>query len=164
MVDDLIEFIDDHNMDSVNLIGHSMGGKVAMHFALNHPEKVQSLTVLDIGIKYYPPRHDYIFNALCAIDLSLFTSRNQIDEYLSGQIQSFGIRQFLIKNIRRDDQSGYTWKMNLPDWISKASRHLWKRMSPSERSVKTLRRLAPGWKSTARRRGLPPKNSIMPER
>jgi pimeloyl-ACP methyl ester carboxylesterase len=114
MVGDLLELIDDLHLEKVSLIGHSMGGKVAMHFALEHPDRVEGLIVLDIGIKYYPPRHDYIFTALCELDLNQFESRNQIDEYLSGQIHNFAIRQFLIKNIRRGDNNGFVWKMNLP--------------------------------------------------
>jgi pimeloyl-ACP methyl ester carboxylesterase len=114
MIGDLEEFMTDHKLEKVHLIGHSMGGKVAMHFALSNPDKMMTLTVLDIGIKYYPPRHDYIFNALCNMELSRFESRNEIDEYLSEHIHSFSIRQFLIKNIRRNEQGEYNWKMNLP--------------------------------------------------
>ena len=114
MVGDLLEFISDRQLDRAHLIGHSMGGKVAMHFALKHPEKIDRLCVLDIGIKYYPPRHDYIFQALCNIDIASFESRNDIDEYLSDQIHNFAIRQFLIKNIRRAPDGSFSWKMNLP--------------------------------------------------
>jgi len=114
MLADLDEFITDQMFEKVHLIGHSMGGKVAMHYALKFPEKLNSITVLDIGIKHYPPRHDYIFNALCALDLVNFESRNEINEYLSEHIQSFSIRQFLIKNIKRNDKKGFRWKMNLP--------------------------------------------------
>lgn len=113
MVADLENFMEELNLDKVYLLGHSMGGKVAMHFALSHPEKLLGLMVLDIGIKYYPPRHDYIFNALCGMELEKFDSRNEIDEYLSDHIRSFAIRQFLIKNIRRTNDGGYQWKMNL---------------------------------------------------
>jgi pimeloyl-ACP methyl ester carboxylesterase len=127
MVADLMEFIEDRGEEQVHIIGHSMGGKTAMHFALQYPDKVLSLTVLDIGIKYYPPRHDYIFSALCSIDLRMFESRNEINEHLSSQITNFAVRQFLIKNIKRHAEGGFTWKMNLPvirenynvitDWI-----------------------------------------------
>lgn len=126
MVSDLLEFIVDHKISTVKLIGHSMGGKTAMHFALNHPEFVEKLCVLDIGVKYYPPRHDEIFEALCSLDLDQFSSRNGVDEYFSKYIGSFAIRQFLIKNLKRK-KDGFEWKMNLPiirkkyekilDWI-----------------------------------------------
>lgn len=127
MVMDLKELIADLKLKKVHLVGHSMGGKVAMHFALQYPEMVDKLIVLDIGIKYYPPRHDYIFNALCGLELSEFDSRNAIDDHLSGHIHSFAIRQFLIKNIKRNKEGLFSWKMNLPvirknyenitDWI-----------------------------------------------
>jgi len=113
MVSDLDEFVSDQGLDSVHLVGHSMGGKVAMNYALRYPDKVKSLVVLDIGVKYYPPRHDYIFQALSGMDLARFNSRNEIDEYLSDHIHSFPIRQFLIKNIKRDQNEGFSWKMNL---------------------------------------------------
>jgi pimeloyl-ACP methyl ester carboxylesterase len=114
MVADLDEFIEDHRLQGVTLIGHSMGGKTAMHYALKYPDKINKLIVLDIGIKYYAPRHDHIFQALCALDLSQFRSRNAIDDFLSDKITSFSIRQFLIKNIRRNAEGSFTWKMNLP--------------------------------------------------
>jgi esterase len=114
MVKDLEVFLQTNDLEKAHLIGHSMGGKLAMHFAMAHPKKLLSLTVLDIGIKYYPPRHDFIFGALCEMDLSKFSSRNQIDEMLSGRIKSFAIRQFLIKNISRNAKNGFEWKMNLP--------------------------------------------------
>lgn len=114
MIADLDEFISDHDLENISLVGHSMGGKTAMHYALKYPDKISKLCVLDIGIKYYPPRHDYIFKALCSLDLSTFHSRNEIDEYLSEQIASFAIRQFLIKNIKRSKEGQFAWKMNLP--------------------------------------------------
>ena len=114
MVDDLEEFLADQQLDRVHLIGHSMGGKAGMHFALKHPDKIGQLVVLDIGIKYYPPRHDYIFQALCHLELNAFESRNDIDQYLSEFIPKFGIRQFLIKNVRRNQDGSFSWKMNLP--------------------------------------------------
>jgi len=114
MVDDLKEFITERGFDHVSLIGHSLGGKTAMHFALEYPDLVDRLIVLDIGIKMYPQRHDYIFDALYGMDLSRFSSRNEIDEYLSESIHSFPIRQFLMKNIHRDAEKRFSWKMNLP--------------------------------------------------
>lgn len=113
MVEDLKEFITEKGFDRVSLIGHSLGGKTAMHFALEYPDLVDRLIVLDIGIKMYPQRHDYIFEALCGMDLSRFSSRNEIDEYLSESIHSFPIRQFLMKNIHRDVEKRFSWKMNL---------------------------------------------------
>jgi pimeloyl-ACP methyl ester carboxylesterase len=114
MVDDLKEFISDLKFDQINLIGHSLGGKTAMHFALENSILINKLVVLDIGIKSYPQRHDYIFDALCGMDLSQFSSRNEIDQHLSESIHSFPIRQFLMKNIHRDTDKKFSWKMNLP--------------------------------------------------
>lgn len=114
MVDDLMEFVRDKGFEEVNLIGHSLGGKTAMYFALDNPDIVRKLIVLDIGVKSYPQRHDYIFDALTGMELGRFSSRNEIDQHLSGTIHSFPIRQFLMKNIHRDAEKHFSWKMNLP--------------------------------------------------
>ena len=115
MVSDLIRFLDNNHIKKPNIIGHSMGGKLAMHLALDHPEYLQKLIVVDIGIKKTLPRHNSIFSALCSLDLSTFKNRKEIDNELEKTITMLKIRQFLLKNIIRDkEKGGYKWKMNLP--------------------------------------------------
>ncbi len=112
MVEDLLEFVDEHGLARVHLLGHSMGGKTAMHFALAHPERVERLVVVDIGPGAYPPRHAEIFEALRALDLGAYAARSDLDAALARRIPSYPIRQFLLKNLAYDG-SGYAWQMNL---------------------------------------------------
>jgi esterase len=113
MADDLGEFLHDHDLRGSSIIGHSLGGKTAMRFALDHPESVGRLVVVDIGPKAYPAHHDAILEALRSIDLSRYSSRDQVAEALAGSIPSNTTRQFLLKNLKRNDDSSFSWKMNL---------------------------------------------------
>ncbi len=113
MVEDLAAFMDARGLGSAHLLGHSMGGKTAMHFALTHPERTDSLTVVDIAPKAYPPQNAALLDALRGLDLGAYRSRAEIDAALRPQIPTDGVRNFLLKNLRRDGQGGYGWKMNL---------------------------------------------------
>lgn len=115
MSEDLAEFYNEHGVDKAILIGHSMGGKTAMQFAIDHPDKVEKMIVVDIGTKGYARGHDEIFDALLSSDPGKIENRGEADEKLKPKIPDFAVRQFLLKNLeRRDDGSGYEWKMNLP--------------------------------------------------
>jgi len=112
MAEDLAEFLNDNNFSSASLMGHSMGGKTAMQFALHYPALVHKLIVVDIGPATYPSRHDSLLDALLAVDLTTHTSRSSVEESLARGIQSPVVRQFLLKNLKRTDD-GFTWKLNL---------------------------------------------------
>ena len=112
MVDDLLNVLNDEGLDKIILIGHSMGGKTAMNFALQHPKKVKSLIVVDMAPKGYLPHHHHIFKAFHAIDLKQIQSRKDAENKLSHLIQDDGIRQFILKNLRRD-RDGFSWKINI---------------------------------------------------
>jgi pimeloyl-ACP methyl ester carboxylesterase len=114
MVDDIRELISDLQLQNVFLTGHSMGGKVAMNFAVNHPELVGKLVVVDIGPRQYEIQHDKLIDALLAIDLKDHDTRKSVDAELQKKIPEFGIRQFLLKNLARDNGEGFKWKANLP--------------------------------------------------
>ena len=113
MVEDLAAFMDAHSLDAARLLGHSMGGKTAMHFALTYPECVEALVVVDIAPKPYPPRHTAIFEALRGLDLAAYRTRAEIDAALRPRFPTDGVRNFLLKNLQRDGQGGYGWRMNL---------------------------------------------------
>ncbi len=114
LAEDLKDFMENEGMSQATIIGHSMGGKTAMQFAINYPEMVTSLVVVDIAPKAYKGGHQEIFDALLAIDLKKIESRKMADEQLMIPIPDYGVRQFLLKNLTRNKEGGYRWKMNLP--------------------------------------------------
>jgi len=111
MIQDLKEFLEDRGLESVILLGHSMGGLVAMGFSLEYPEHVKKLIVVDIAPKAYPPHHQKEF-AVLKTDVSRFSTRQEIDEYLSQIHPDPAIRQFLMMNLQRTE-SGYRWKIHV---------------------------------------------------
>jgi esterase len=114
MADDVKHLMETLWMFSATVIGHSMGGKVAMHLALHHPDAVDRLVVVDIEPGKAEDNHSGIFDALLSMDLSKMTSRQDAEAYLSDRIRDYGTRQFLLKNITREEDGTFTWKMNLP--------------------------------------------------
>ena len=112
MAEDLLELMSDESLNSAHLVGHSMGGKTVMHFACEHPEKVASLIVVDIAPRAYPPHHQEIFRGFHAVDLQNLESRQEADTQMARVINIPAIRQFLLKNLTRDDY-GFAWKHNL---------------------------------------------------
>lgn len=112
MANDLNKFMSENNLQEAYLIGHSMGGKVAMKFAVENPDKVKKLVVVDIGPKYYPVHHGNILRALKALDLENITTRQLADEQLSEFIPELSVRQFLLKNLTRENDS-FKWRINL---------------------------------------------------
>ncbi|MBT8401686.1 MAG: alpha/beta fold hydrolase, partial [Rhodothermia bacterium] len=110
---DVLEMLDDLDLASVNLLGHSMGGKVAMQLALTEPDRVERLVVVDVAPKAYENRHENIIEALKSLDLAAYDSRSEIDEALKRDIPSLPVRQFLLKNLRYSAEDGYSWLVNL---------------------------------------------------
>lgn len=115
MAADLQTFMESHWIYKAHIIGHSMGGKVAMQLALDYPDMVTKLVVVDIAPKTYASGHDLIFDALLGLDLKNIKNRKEADAALKVKIPDFGVRQFLLKNLSKNKTSGfYEWKMNLP--------------------------------------------------
>ena len=113
MAEDLNEFLVSQGIPRAVVIGHSMGGKTAMQFALQFPGKVEKLLVEDIGPRAYRQSHDRIFAALLALDLAAFTARPEIEHALAPEIPSLLLRRFLLKNLGRDGDGKFFWKINL---------------------------------------------------
>jgi esterase len=114
MVEDLNQFLSDNNIADPIIIGHSMGGKVVMNFALKHPEKLKKLIVVDIAPREYNLEHYVIIKGLKAIPIETITSRNDADVALTPFVPEPDVRQFLLKNLQRKPEGGFTWKINLP--------------------------------------------------
>lgn len=113
MVSDVKLFIETHGLNKVSIIGHSMGGKVAMQFALDYPHLVDKLIVVDIAPKQYKRGHDDVFQAIFSVELSKIESRKQAEQMMEPHVPDFGTRQFLLKNLDRKEDGTYGWKMNL---------------------------------------------------
>ena len=113
MSEDLLSYLNAYNLDEVSLIGHSMGGKVAMTFACMYPESVEKLVVVDIVPKYYPPHHQEILSGLNAVEQAKIKSRKEADQILSQYFSESAMRQFLLKNLYWRSSTELTFKFNL---------------------------------------------------
>ena len=112
MAGDLIALLDGRGMDRVLLVGHSMGGKVAMHLALEAAHRVAGLAVVDMAPVGYAHRFDQVFEAFAAVDLSALRSRADADAPMAAVLPEPGVRAFLQQNLYRDAQ-GWHWRCNL---------------------------------------------------
>jgi pimeloyl-ACP methyl ester carboxylesterase len=110
---DVIDFILDKNLSDVILLGHSMGGKVAMHAALRYPNLIKQLIVADMAPKKYQRGHDDVFDAIQSVHLNSINSRKDAEEEMKAYLGDFGTRQFILKNLERTPDNKYQWKFNL---------------------------------------------------
>lgn len=113
LTEDLQEFIEEHKLQKPAIIGHSMGGKTAMNFAVRYPDNLGKLIVVDIVPKNYPVHHDHILEGLLAVSKAPLTSRNEADQVLSTYVPEPDVRQFLLKNLSRKNTGGFEWKLNV---------------------------------------------------
>ena len=113
MVQDLFKYCAFHRIEQVDIVGHSMGGKAAMFFAITHPEKVNKLLVADIGPKYYRPHHQDILAGLNAVDFTVKPSRADVEAILEKYVPDFGTRQFLMKNLYWVEPGQLAYRFNL---------------------------------------------------
>ncbi|MDX1491512.1 MAG: alpha/beta fold hydrolase [Pseudohongiellaceae bacterium] len=114
MAADVIEYMDDKGLDACHLLGHSMGGKVAMQIALLAPQRVLSLIVADIApVTYQKSEHEEIFRGLNALDLASLSSRKDADLALEAYEPNEMVRQFLLTNLVKDKTTGFAWRINL---------------------------------------------------
>lgn len=122
MRDDLRDFLDQHDLWKVNLIGHSMGGKTAMFFAAAFPHRLSSLVIVDISPRSYKSlvspspqalSHLNIVQSLLSLNLEEIGSRSGAENLLAETIPSHRVRQFLLKNLDRNPDGRFTWRLNL---------------------------------------------------
>jgi esterase len=111
--EDLKDFIDQHQIQNPVVVGHSMGGKTAMNFAVHYPDNLKALVVVDIAPKDYKVHHDVILDGLLEIPVDNISSRNEADIILAKNVPELGVRQFLLKNLSRKPEGGFEWKLNL---------------------------------------------------
>jgi esterase len=113
MVQDVLDYCQLHQLTSIDIIGHSMGGKVVMLLATTYPDLINKLIVADIAPKFYPPHHQTILAALNAVDFSTKPSRVEVEEVVSEYISDFGTRQFLLKNLYWIEPGQLAFRFNL---------------------------------------------------
>jgi esterase len=117
MAHDLGEFLDEHGLVSASIIGHSLGGKAAMQFALEFPERVDKLVIVDIAPKAYPPTHRPLLTAMRNLDVRALASFAEADAALALAVTDAALRQFLIKNLARSDDGELRWRIALDSII-----------------------------------------------
>lgn len=110
---DIEELMGDLLIEKCILLGHSMGGKTAMQFALDHPHLLDKLIVADMAPKYYPPHHQAVIQGLQAVDFTKIKNRKEAEDILSIYIDDIGTKQFLLKNIFWKDDGIMDWRFNL---------------------------------------------------
>lgn len=122
MCNDLFELVTKLKLKKIHLVGHSMGGKVAMLFALTYPDFISTLTVLDVAPKAYfitnsdsieSRTHFNLINTLLSINLSILKTREEVEFYLNTKIKSSKLVQLMMKNIKRNKDNSLTWKFNV---------------------------------------------------
>lgn len=113
MAEDLLAFMEENHLYKATILGHSMGGKTAMEFALQNSDFVSRLIIVDIAPRKYDAHHNDVFDALLEVPIDEVESRTEVDEILVKHISDLGTRQFLQKNLQRKKEGGYQWKMNL---------------------------------------------------
>jgi esterase len=119
--EDLHEFLNRHNIRHALILGHSMGGKTALAFGLKYPEMVEKMIVVDISPFGYDETsapevisHEQIMRSLVMLQPETLSGRQEADNRLQKQIRSEPVRQFLLKNLKRNSEGRFYWAMNLP--------------------------------------------------
>lgn len=119
MADDINEIINKEKLKKVTVIGHSMGGKVAMRAVQKFPFHFEKLIVADMGVKKYPKHHQQIIAGLKSIDLKTTNTRKEARNILASYVKEEGVQQFLLKNLYWENKNQLAWRMNLAVLIKK---------------------------------------------
>lgn len=115
MTADLEAWLDAQQLPRVTLLGHSMGGKIAMLLACRHPERVERLIIVDVAPKGYAwPEHRLEFAAMNDLDLAHLASRAAAEKHFESRVPDWGMRKFLTTNLERISEGNWRWQINLP--------------------------------------------------
>ena len=113
LADDLERLILHLGIDQFTLIGHSMGGKTAMYYSQKYPTRLEKMVIVDIGIKQYPMHHNEIIKGIKSLDLTTISSRSAAEQAMIPFVDSYGVRQFLLKNLYWVEKGKLAWRMNV---------------------------------------------------
>lgn len=113
MAEDLNQYLSDKNLVHPILLGHSMGGKTVMNFAEKYTN-YQKIIVVDIAPRFYPTHHSHILDGLAAINLNEIKNRKDAEDIFSKYVSDLGERQFILKNLYRNEDGGFDWRINIP--------------------------------------------------
>ena len=113
MAEDVHNLIEELNLKKIILLGHSMGAKVAMTLAQQHPSLLDKLILVDMGIKEYPMHHQHILAGIKSLNLSEYVSRGEAERVLEVHLENPGVRQFLLKNLYWKTKGELAWRMNV---------------------------------------------------
>ncbi len=113
LTQDLKDYCDEYQLTNIVLLGHSMGGKVAMFFATMYPNMVSKLVVADISPRFYPVHHDAILEGLSVLDFEHIKTRKEAENVLANYVSDFGTRQFLLKNLYWVEKERLALRINL---------------------------------------------------
>ena len=120
MCDDVLEYMEDNNIVDPIILGHSLGGKVAMKFAFTYPKKIEKLIVVDIAPRQYNTDfHKNLLATLYKLNLEGFNKREEIDSVLSSTYEDKGMRLFLLKNLYRNENKEFVWRFNIDVLLEK---------------------------------------------
>lgn len=108
------QWLEEVGISNPVIVGHSLGGKVAMEIALTHPQQLAGLVIIDIAPVAYPPRHQDVFAGLNAVDPMALSSRADAEKLMAPYVQEAAVRSFLLKNLVKVDR-GFSWRMYLDD-------------------------------------------------
>lgn len=132
MAGDVAAWVAGSGLGPVHLLGHSLGGKVAMRVAADHPELVARLTVVDIVPRDYPGRLRIEFAAMRALDLASLGSRRDADAALAPLVPDWAQRQFVLTNLGQDEAGRWVWKVNFPALEAALSQLLANPLAPGQ--------------------------------
>lgn len=113
MTQDIVNYMEAHSIEKAHLLGHSLGGRIVIDFAMIHQNRLDHLIVADMAPKAYQPHHNAIFKALKSVDFDQVETRKDVEKTLEQYIPEMGVRQFLLKNVYHADNGQYAFRFNL---------------------------------------------------
>ncbi|MCC6700837.1 MAG: alpha/beta fold hydrolase [Fluviicola sp.] len=137
LAEDLHELITELGLTKVLLLGHSMGGKTVMRYAQQHPEMIEKMIVVDIGMKQYPMHHQEILKGIHEVSASAMDSRSDAENILLPYIPEYGTRQFLLKNLYWIEKGKLAWRMNV-EVLEREMQHILAALPEEENFTPTL--------------------------